>query len=300
MILESDDFLENDREPIQSDYCTINFCTQKSTGRKCVQKQFPHKEKGEPMRKSYRHAIRILSKVDHPAIVPFIGYYEKDNSVFLIEEEIEKGNLSGIISNIIENGDRDPLWDDTHKLIISNGISCAMEYLHKKLIIHREICPDNILLDSELHPYLADFQLSMKAKLIHDREQIVSAISPLYAAPEYLINPFSASSTSKLDVYSYGMTVYSIITELFPFNNCKNKSKVLQDVIHDVRPALPEDVPSHWKELITNCWKKDPKERPTFTEICDTLESDDFMNGSISRHVFENYKRAVKPLRSSD
>lgn len=299
MSLESTDFLENDREPIKSNYCTISFCTQKSTGRKCVQKQFPIKEKSEQMRKSYHHVINVLSKIEHPAIVPYIGYYEKDNSIFLIEEEIEKGNLYDIVSKITENGGKDPLWDDTHKLIIAYGISCAMETLHKKRVIHREICPNNILLDSEMHPYLSDFQLSMKIKPIYDREQMVSAISPVYMSPEYMNNPFASSSTLPIDVYSYGMTIYFLITELSPFNSYKNKFEIFQDVIKGVRPTIPENVPPHWKDLITSCLKKDPDERPTFTDICDLLESDKFLDGSISRHIFDNYKRALKPLRPS-
>lgn len=294
-MIDSTDFIEDERDPIKSDYCEIRFCTQKSTGRKCVQKKFIRKDKSEKMKKTYQHAIRILSKTDHPAIVPYVGYYESDEYVYLIEEEIEKGNLSDHIEKI----EKDPLWDDTHKLIICYGIASAMEYLHKKLIVHRELCPKNILLDSEMHPYLSDFKLSMKAKPVTDKYQIVSAISPVYMAPEYMNDPFSSSGTLPIDVYSYGVTVYSIVTEIFPFSECKSKSKIFQDIVNGVRPVIPDNVPDHWKELMIKCWNKDSTERPTFTDICNMLESDIFLSGSISRHIFENYKRAIKPLRSS-
>lgn len=95
----------------------------------------------------------------HPAIVPFIGFYEENLFGYIVEEEISNGSIDSVLSKIRE-GSKNPLFDDTHKLIISYGISCAMEYLHHKSIIHRNIGRMNILLDSELHPYLSSFFLS--------------------------------------------------------------------------------------------------------------------------------------------
>lgn len=66
------------------------------------------------------------------------------------------------------------------------------------------------------------------------------------------------------------------------------------------RPEIPSGVPERYVDLITSCWDENPDIRPTFTEICDLLESDEFLNDpEIDRDLFEDYKKLVYPFRPS-
>ncbi|KAK8839146.1 hypothetical protein M9Y10_027938 [Tritrichomonas musculus] len=297
-IVDSKDFKRNNNKPkIQTGFNTISFVTQKSTGRKCALYKTNEPLSNSDSKRSYDRARSILATVDHRAIVPFVGFYELNNFGNIITEEIEKGSLQSLLETL-RKGNKDPLWDDTHKLIISYGIANAMKYLHERKIIHRDIKPDNILLNSELHPYLCDFSRVKETDNSNSINQTLSGSTPAYMAPEFINEPERYSNTLPIDVYSYGITLCEIITELAPYFHLKNAFQVLSAVISGARPAIPDSVPSHWKELIETCWDEHPDKRPTFARICEILESDEFVNDSIDRRAFEDYKELLQRSQS--
>lgn len=118
-------------------------------------------------------------------------------------------------------------------------------------------------------------------------------------APELFEDPYEYGETFPIDVYSFGMIVYEIVTEHFPYQNIKSKLKIYANVTSGQRPTIPSSVNFNWTELIQACWNQQPEKRPTFTEICNVLESYVFVNDRIDRKLFENYKKLVKPFRPS-
>lgn len=68
------------------------------------------------------------------------------------------------LEDLIQSGSNQQ-YDFTHKLIISYGIACAIEYLHSHDIVHQNIKSTNVLLDEELRPYLADLKIVTKGDL---------------------------------------------------------------------------------------------------------------------------------------
>lgn len=297
--LDPSDFaIDKQRKRIQAGYMSSTFSTQKSTSRKCIVKKTNSKlDDDNNTRKFFYTAVSVLATVNHPAIVPFIGFYEEKNHGYIVEEEIEKGSLANMLDKIRKGTNIDPLWDETHKLIILYGISCAMEFLHNKKIIHRDLKPGCILLDSELYPYLTGFTCSKKIDPTIQIDTELAATTPIFMAPEFIEYPENASITFPIDVYSYAIILYETITGLNVFNNIKNVFQIFQAVTNGERPEIPQTTPSNWAILIKRCWSQDPKDRPTFKEICDLLESDEFVTQNIDHGVFENYKILVKPLR---
>ena len=292
MVDPKDFKIDESRGYVGAEYQNIYLATQNSTGHKCVIKKTNTTLNDEHTKIAYDKYIYVLATVDHPAIVPFFGYYEKNNFVFFIEEEIEKGDLHNLLEDK-RNGHIEPLFDDTHKLIISYGISQAMKYLHEHQIINSDLRTSNILLDSELHPYLTDFCTSLINDSSFQIEKTRVGKILAYMAPEFLRNAELYSNTFPIDVYSFGITLYELITELPAWRKFKNFYQICHAVLSGVRPEMPPSVPSNWKKLITMCWQENPDCRPTFAEICDVLESDEFVNDSIDRQVFEDYKRII-------
>ena len=277
----------------------INFCVQKSTGIKCVKKKTIKRLKEEDVRRNFNREVDILGNYKHPALVPFIGYYEYKKSGFILLKTIEKGSLDVNINKNNKNGKKDPLWDDTHKLIIAYGVACAMEFLHSNSIIHRDLKPGNILLDSELRPYVSDFGTSKQVDSSLSIQQTISSTSPIIMAPEFFQDPLNNKDNPALDYYAYGITIYHLITGLVPFEKYALMT-LMNAVINGERPPIPDYIPAHWKKLIEECWNQNPDERPNFTTICDTLESNEFLNDSINKDVFKAYQKLVKPLRNPD
>ena len=299
--LDPSDFTINKkRKEIKAGYMSSTFYTQKSTGLKCIIKKTNTKLSSDDddfTQRSFNAAISLFCTFKHPAIVPFVGFYEQKGFGYIVEEEIEKGSLFTILETIRKDNNVDPLWDETHKLIILYGISCCMEFLHNKSIIHRDLKPGCILLDSELHPYITGFTCSKKINPTETTSSDLSQTTSIIMAPEFIEDPEHSCISLPIDVYSYAIILYETITELAAFSNLKSPFKILMAVSNGERPEIPKDTPSNWTNLIQRSWSQEPKDRPTFKEICDLLESDEFVTQNINRDIFENYKKLVKPFR---
>lgn len=237
--------------------------------------------------------VNILSKINHPATLKFIGFSSKDfqNGPYpvIITELIHNGSLS----KILKLSKRSPCafeWNDTRKLIIIYGIASAMAFLHKNNIIHRDLKPDNILMDDFLCPKVADFGLS---KVIHSSvDSIIASQStanykgtPIYSAPEVLKDN---KYTPACDVYSFGIICYEIMMNSEPF---KDASIIkVGEYAGGYRPPIDKSLPESYKNLIDLCWSQDLNDRPTFEEIVESLKSDkDFITSNTIEEDFKDY-----------
>lgn len=232
----------------------------------------------------------ILHELDHPCIVKFKGINFKsftDNTQFqpaILTECMPKGSLR---SNLI-NEDKslaDKEWTPTKKSIILLGITDAMRYLHHKGIVHLDIKPENILIDSEFYPHVCDFGLSRCLPESHEKSVQLSLTSqigtPLYMAPEILSNKNNKYGPA-VDVYAFSFLAYEIITTKKPFGNITTYEHI-HNILSGKRPEFPEDINKEIKTLLTKCWSEEPRERPSFDEIFDNLSK----NYKYSNETFE-------------
>ena len=91
-----------------------------------------------------------------------------------------------------------------------------------------------------------------------------------YIAPEVLNNSILISYSREIDIYSFGILFWEILSCKIPF-----EKKTENQIIAGERPSLidlPDDVPLEIKQLIKKCWSSDPSERPNFYEIINTLK----------------------------
>ncbi|KAK8872167.1 hypothetical protein M9Y10_007929 [Tritrichomonas musculus] len=220
--------------------------------------------------------IRIMSALDHPSIIKYIGYnplnFEGEPFPTIISEYAPKGTLGSYIKLASSNNPH-PKWTNTRKLICIYGIASGMAYLHKNNVIHRDLKPENILMDSHLNPKITDFGLSKITDTISESLNIQSQSgykgSPLYMAPEIL----SAEMYSKAsDVYAFSLIVYQLMTNLVPFEGV-NFFNLMMKITKGDRPLIPETLPKTYKSFIESCWSESPEDRPTFEEIITELKT---------------------------
>lgn len=277
-------------KPIEGGYSNVYFVERNSE--KYVMKETKNSLRDEKQKNSFYQEVTVLSLFHHPAMVPFIGYAVKNNKGKIYLKFMEKGSLDDNIqkncTNVIDN-----LWDETHKYIISYGVCRAMKHLHSHNILHRDLKAENVLLDNDLHPYVADFGTS---KAVDDaRNTLTVKLTTLYIMPPELISNPELNRTKEIDIYSYSMVLYYLWTEERPYDLNENPVSIVRRVLANDRPKFTSNTKLRnikLQNLITQCWSQDPNKRPTFSHICDLLESNEYQT-NIDKQLFNQYKEFI-------
>ena len=149
---------------------------------------------------------------------------------------------------------------------ISYEAALGLAYLHEQGVQHRDVKPENILLDAALHAKISDFGLSSRDSV----EKSTTQTGTLrYLAPEAIFVAF----TMNADVYSFGMTVYAIMHGRVPFDDYAPIAVAHMVVAERKRPAveLSTDL-APIRDIITACWNGDADARPEMARVVDDFE----------------------------
>ena len=237
----------------------------------------------EKIQINFMREATILFNANHPAFVKLIGVSFRslsDSDLYqptIIMEYMPNGSLKEILDKE-KNSIADAKWTPTKKYISLLGISSAMRFLHAHKIIHRDLKPGNVLIDENYYPKLCDFGLSKyDPDTFSDVTDLLNQTrdigTPISMAPEMLNKEKYGPS---LDVYSFGLLAFEIITNTQPFSEYEHSDPFVLygKVLQGVRPKFVSDVPENMKILIEKCWDNDPNVRPTFDEIYKQLSTD--------------------------
>lgn len=222
----------------------------------------------ERLTKDFWREAQILSKLHHPNVVAFYGVVPDGSGGTLatVTEFMVNGSLRHVLLR------KDRALDRRKKLIIAMDAAFGMEYLHSKNIVHFDLKCDNLLVnlrDSQ-RPIckVGDFGLS-RIK----RNTLVSGgvrgTLP-WMAPE-LLSGSSNRVSEKVDVFSFGIAMWEILTGEEPYANMHCGAIIGGIVNNSLRPPIPDRCDPEWKKLMEECWTPDPSVRPSFTEITNRL-----------------------------
>ncbi|XP_042497465.1 uncharacterized protein LOC122076209 [Macadamia integrifolia] len=210
----------------------------------------------------------ILSKLHHPNVVAFYGVVQDGpgGTLATVTEYMVNGSLRHVLLR------KDRYLDRRKRLIIAMDAAFGMEYLHSKNIVHFDLKCDNLLvnLKDPIRPIckVGDFGLS-KIK----RNTLVSGgvrgTLP-WMAPE-LLNGSSSKVSEKVDVFSFGIVLWEILTGEEPYANMHYGAIIGGIVNNTLRPHVPSYCDPEWRRLMEQCWAPDPFTRPSFTEIASQL-----------------------------
>lgn len=225
-----------------------------------------------PDQKSFFREISSLSKAKYPAVLPLIGFnltnFEGNHFPTIITEFMPKGSLSDIFNSNLN-------LPQSKRYIILLGIAEGMKYLHSIGITHRDLKPGNIVLDDNFYPYISDFGTSKLSNLDQEQISMESFVgTPLYMAPEI----FSCDQyTYKVDVYSFSLVMYQLITGNLPkIAEKQNFREIAKAVTEGKRPDLTIIEDEKVKLFLSKCWSSNPSERPEFSQIVEELKTEKY------------------------
>ncbi|KAF3443790.1 hypothetical protein FNV43_RR13480 [Rhamnella rubrinervis] len=158
--------------------------------------------------KQFRTEISTIGTIQHVNLVRLRGFCSDGTKRLLVYDYMPNGSLDGHLFH--KKNSSFLKWETRYQIAL--GTARGLLYLHEKCrdcIIHCDIKPDNVLLDVEFCPKVADFGL---AKLVgRDFSRVLTTIRGTrgYLAPEWISG---AAITTKADVYSYGMMLFEFVS----------------------------------------------------------------------------------------
>ncbi|KAL6568763.1 hypothetical protein OROHE_004447 [Orobanche hederae] len=230
--------------------------------------------------------VTMMSKVKHENLVKFIGAC-KDPLMVIVTELLPGMSLRKYLGSM-----RPKQLDLPIVLNFALDIARAMDCLHANGIIHRDLKPgtkvedfgaDNLLLtENQKSVKLADFGLAREETVT----EMMTAETGTYRwmAPELystvtLRQGEKKHYNNKVDVYSFGIVLWELLTNRMPFEGMSNLQAAYAAAFKQERPSLPEDAPPELAYIIQSCWVEDPNMRPSFSQIirmlnefCSTLK----------------------------
>ena len=248
-------------------FATVWKCKSVKTGKIVARKKVKWSS-NEYWANAYEREVGIMGNVRHPALLELVGCTPwSSGTPMILTPFMPNGSVDDMIKKEIAKQPH-PEWTPIRKHIVLYGTACGMAYMHKLRLIHRDMKPANILLDENFEPKIADFGLSKYVETGKTNELTMNNGTVIYMAPEF----FKADKIGfKVDVYAFGMTMYSILSGRPPYNPKANQWMIMQMVDKGERPEL-KDVPVAYQSLIEDCWHEQPDSRPGFDEIVERLK----------------------------
>lgn len=245
-----------------------------------------HKRKimGQNLVRYARTERDVLSYFTHPFIVSIKYAFQTPEKLYMILEYCPGGDLGSVLKR------EKKLSEERAKLYLTE-IILALEELHKKDIIFRDLKPDNVVLDSEGHAMLTDFGLSKEG--VNNNSSAKSFCgSVAYLAPEVLRRQGHGKS---VDWYLVGVLLYEMLVGIPPYFS-SNKDQMFKN-IKSGPLRMPERLTKDAKDLIIKLLNKNPSKRlGAGKKDADELKAHSFFTGVKWDDVLARKQEMPKPV----
>lgn len=227
----------------------------------------PHHVENDVLRTRFYLEAKLAMSIDHPNIVRAIEVDEDNGRHFLVMEYVEGESLNKRIQ-------REGKLPESDAVRFTVAVARALQRAHNERLIHRDVKPDNILVDKAGLAKLTDLGLAKKAEIDLDLTRPGRGLgTPHFMAPEQFKN--AKTVDHKTDIYALGASLYVMVTGKVPFkgdgplDTFIKKSKNLYTPAEQIVPSLGKRT----IKVIGACMAVEPQQRPaSAAAIADYLE----------------------------
>uniref|UniRef100_A0A8D8E4R7 non-specific serine/threonine protein kinase n=3 Tax=Culex pipiens TaxID=7175 RepID=A0A8D8E4R7_CULPI len=227
-----------------------------------------------------RQELAVLLTLRHPNIVPLIGVCTQP--LALVLDLAPKGALDAVLRHFRRSGAR--IGPYCFQSLVLQAAK-AMEYLHRRRVIYRDLKAENILVwefpephaddhpSNSVHIKVADYGIS-RITLPSGSKGFGGTEG--FMAPEIMRHNGEEEYTEKVDCFSFGMFLYELIALRQPF---EGHEAVKECILEGGRPVLTQretQFPSYCLDLMVLCWDQQPKVRPSASQIVSIASAPEF------------------------
>jgi serine/threonine-protein kinase len=212
----------------------------------------------EEFRMRFQRESRLAASIDHPNVIPIFDAGEEDGQLYVAMRFVDGTDLAALVAS------RDGLSPEEAVDVIAQ-VGAALDAAHRRGLVHRDVKPGNVLLESGpsgAHAYLTDFGL---VKAVGAASGVLTRTgqwlgTPDFAAPEQI---HGRDVDARTDVYSLGCMLYHAVAGKPPFEGDTEVAKIFAH-LSKAPPALTEaapEAPAALDDVIRTALEKDPDAR---------------------------------------
>ena len=204
------------------------------------------------LRQRFLREAQAAGSLQHPHVVTIYDFGEVEGHPFIAMEYVDGVDLEGLLRTNVSLS-----LDEKLELVI--GVLQGLAYAHKKGIIHRDIKPGNVRVDSDGKARIMDFGIAHLASSNMTRTGVMLG-TPNYMAPEQIVGNDVSPRT---DIFSVGVLLYELLTNVKPFQG-DTLHTVMYKVLSETPPPLDKvlpGLPPALNGVVMRALQKDPAER---------------------------------------
>lgn len=203
----------------------------------------------------FRNEAKIIANLRHPHIVEIFDTEEAYATFFIVMEKLAGRDLEKILDEGKLFG-----FDEVRNIVCQ--VAAALEYAHSEGVVHRDVKPSNIVLDSRGEVKLTDFGIALVPDLEKElaMQERLALGSPMYMAPEQAM---AKPVDGRADIYALGVVAYELLTGLPPYDH-EDPREVLRMHVNKPMPTPREknpSVPADLEAFVAKATQKKPAKR---------------------------------------
>jgi serine/threonine-protein kinase len=213
----------------------------------------PHLARDPEVAERFRREAEAAAKLVHPHICSIHDYGATSDVVFTVMPYLEGGSLADAIQ-------KTRVIDANRACAVAVQVACALDYAHRRGVVHRDVKPDNVLFDEDGNASLTDFGIATAR--FHGR---LTASGRAMGTPHYM-SPEQAMGKlvdGRSDIYAVGILLYEALVGFPPFDGADSFSVSYKQVHEAAVPPVEVSsrVPTALSDIVMRCLAKAPSAR---------------------------------------